>query len=432
MTMPNPMRMTALQHPLGRALAVISAVGFVALFPYFFMYHFAISRGVIPPFMGGAFGILTVLIVLAAIIPYALVQHRFSRPALMVSVPFHLLVLYVLFWVGVNNLAPQNEFILGEATAQLLTLVVSWTALFVLGVFTPESDRTFRTALLGLWGLMVIIILTTFDRHTLAVDLSRGDEEIATYKELARSVMYVGLFLALVLKNRMYRLGLIAATIIALFFVGARSELLGFAGACMLTEALTVRRSLAGQILLGLVVLAMVGLVADNFDLLSTSRQSTLLDVTSDQSWHEREQALSYAISQIRDEPIMGVYGGHLLIGQAGFYAHNALSAWVSLGLVGFLLYISLTIYCAWTTFLEVCRNPEPGAWRLALAVNFISVLFLVAAQGVFWSLPALGWGLTLRARILHPPRGVAPTGRPVARPAVRARAPAIRRDARP
>ena len=139
------------------------------------------------------------------------------------------------------------------------------------------------------------------------------------------------------------------------------------------------------------------------------SRQFEVLDISSSKSWKGRLALQNKALEQIAENPLLGKFAGHVLTedtgrfekGHAGRYAHNALSAWVSYGLAGFLLYVSLTLYgclvCARHVILK--RQDEP-IWIFAFSLNFVCLLLIIVSKPVYWPLTALGWGVLAQALV--------------------------------
>ncbi len=139
------------------------------------------------------------------------------------------------------------------------------------------------------------------------------------------------------------------------------------------------------------------------------NRQWEVLNIPSSKSWAGRLALQKKALEQIAENPLMGKFGGHVLTedtgkfakGHAGRYAHNALSAWVSYGLAGFLIYICLTLYGFLVPAHQVIfKQQHIPLWTFAFTLNFVCVLLIIVSKPVFWPLPALGWGLTARALI--------------------------------
>ena len=139
------------------------------------------------------------------------------------------------------------------------------------------------------------------------------------------------------------------------------------------------------------------------------SRQFEVLDITSSKSWTGRLALQRKAVEQITENPLMGKFGGHVLTedtgnyakGHTGRYAHNALSAWVTYGLAGFLLYLFLTLsgFLAPARQVILKRQATP-LWTFAFMLNFVCLLLIIVSKPVYWPLPALGWGVLAQALI--------------------------------
>ena len=134
------------------------------------------------------------------------------------------------------------------------------------------------------------------------------------------------------------------------------------------------------------------------------SRQWEVLNIPSSKSWAGRLALQKKALEQIAENPLIGKFGGHVLTedtgkfakGHRGRYAHNALSAWVSYGLAGFLMYASLTLFGFLIPARQVIlKQQDIPLWTFAFMLNFVCLLLIIVSKPVFWPLPALGWGLT-------------------------------------
>jgi O-antigen ligase len=79
-------------------------------------------------------------------------------------------------------------------------------------------------------------------------------------------------------------------------------------------------------------------------DMLNESRMFQLLDIRSSDSAEARLQLFYNGLNIIIDNPIFGGYGEYVQFSGVGSYPHNIISAWVNLGIVGFIGYISMFI----------------------------------------------------------------------------------------
>ena len=149
-------------------------------------------------------------------------------------------------------------------------------------------------------------------------------------------------------------------------------------------------------------------------DLPRLSRQFEVIDVASSKSWKGRLALQKKAVGQIAQNPLLGEFGGHVLTedsgkfakGHAGRYAHNALSAWVSYGLAGFLIYV-LLIMAGFVVSARrvILKQQDVPLWNFAFMLNFVCLLLVIVSKPVFWPLPALGWGVLAQA-LVSPARG--------------------------
>ncbi|ABC64752.1 O-antigen ligase family protein [Erythrobacter litoralis] len=364
---------------------------FWLLFAGYFLYHFLLARDLIPELFGGMFGP-----VLAASLPFTLwgtfLASR-NLPGIFsngVAVWVSATVLWASFWLAIHFAqAPDNV-----AHAQVGITIVLWLGMLALCFNIPVYSPLFNKILLGSWALIAFLAMAFVDASTLMTE-TMMDEDAASYQGLARGLMVVGTFVLCVQRNIISRIGIAAVTIAALFAIGARSELYGFIAGYGVVEAIINRRSLLAQFVLAVVVMLTAWLVLQNLDYLSTSRQLQILDLSQSSSWVAREYMLIHAQNQVLENPLFGIYGGHWELGE-GDYAHNALSAWVSFGFPGFLLYVVTIIVATAVALVALLKNPTSRLAMLATLINVSNVLLVAVAKPVFWEMPALGWGLAI------------------------------------
>jgi hypothetical protein len=371
---------------------LLGGLTFLVLFPGFYFYHFSVAHGWILPFLGGMFGLSVILFFPLLFLSWA---HAVRQNPEFFREPIFLLVLGLLAWSGswmALNLGIEPGH---PAHLQLASTLVMWVALFWLGCLLPLRSSGFKRLLWATWSAMWLLAFSAVDASVL---MSVGTEEgAASYQGLSRSMMVTSCLLLAISSKARTRILIAGASIIALFLIGARSELYGFIPAYSITEFLINRKSRLGQIILifGLVLGAFI--VAENLDLLSTSRQLEVLNLSQASSWVAREYMTDRAWEQIFASPIFGLYGGHWLFG-SGDYAHNALSAWVSLGLIGFTLYVALCVFGAVASVRALVALPFSGTAQMATLLNVSSLLLIILAKPVFWEMPAFAWGLAAAA----------------------------------
>ena len=105
------------------------------------------------------------------------------------------------------------------------------------------------------------------------------------------------------------------------------------------------------------------------------------------------------AMETIKESPVLGDFAGQVRRHDStGAYAHNALSAWRQFGVVGFVLYLSLS-FISLALSIRLVRqrqNQEADLPRIAATLSLFTLILMLGAKSVFWVFPALAWGLTV------------------------------------
>ncbi|MCE8015061.1 hypothetical protein HOP62_03105 [Halomonas sp. MCCC 1A17488] len=386
-----------------------SAIGFFVLFPGFILYHTLVAMGVIPAVLGGLFGVVSVLmfIVYCALLPSQLyLLLTASRGYALVTLCFFV---YVLLWSAVNY-GLIGGSVMQAALIQTVETLVLWLVLFVLGyripLDSPRLARAFWIAFVLIAGYLAFHVATTgqwmfFARRMLEVEAEAGDS-VSTYQGYARSALVLLLFLIAVSERAVVRAVLIVLGAFVMFVLGARSELYAFLALSGLLLLLWAGMSVKYMLTLLAVVGVLMALVVSQFEALAGSRQLQIFDLSGTSSWLARQNLGQRAVAQILESPLLGRFGGHIASAQVtGGYAHSMLSAWVNYGLLGFALYLGLTLFAfVGAAYRLILLGDRGGRWVFAFSVNFVCLLLMVLAKPVFWPLPALGWGAFANALV--------------------------------
>jgi O-antigen ligase len=126
------------------------------------------------------------------------------------------------------------------------------------------------------------------------------------------------------------------------------------------------------------------------------SRILQLLDIIHSSSFEARARFSDFAWETLREHPLLGQYGSQLQLGSIGSYAHNMLSAWVSYGLIGFLLVVLVFLYMIWKCSLVLLQSRAPRTPLTAAAVGFTvyNLLVAIASKPVYDPVYAVAFGL--------------------------------------
>jgi hypothetical protein len=384
----------------------IAGVGFFIFFPGFLIYHLLIAATSLPPFLGGLFGYSAALFgVLLPLVSLPFFKNYLSTSPFYVGL-FFIFIGYVLIWTVIHWTLVDSEEITA-ATIQSIETVVIWIAMFYVGMLLPRISFSFSALysflFLFMFGSLVLYVVASseamfYARHFFNVN------EVASYQVLARSALGIIIISLVGQRTLAVRSAIIICGVVTLYILGARSELVGFLILAIVLLALfTLKdpRYFLYCIIGGLVFfLALLVLEIE-----IQSRQAELMNLASSRSWQTRMYLQDIAINQIVQSPILGIFGGHILDGGSiSTYSHNVLSAWVNYGVVGFLLYIMLTTIATIASVYYIVNRSYSDDWLLSFCINFVSLVLIIGAKSAFWALPALGWGLYVRAWFRNKP----------------------------
>ena len=385
-----------------KVLEYIALVAFLVLFPGFFVYHFSVGLTPMAPLLGGLFGYASVVILVCVMLVSSF-GFRYvgkSQPHYVWLV--YCFIIYAGLWTFVHFALLNEESYIYTAALQA---AATWMFLFVLFWVAYELPISSVVLRKGLWMFLVAVtlfvlgyVLATGNAMFYARQLF-GVENIATYQGFARSVFVAALALFAVARTFGAQIVILIMGVFTLFVLGARSELMGFVFAVGLVMILASRANwkyIAVPVAGLLVMVLVLGLLGE---WLGSSRQAELLDLSESGSWARRVELQTTALGQIASSWVLGDFGGHVRAESIGGYAHSAISAWVSLGVLGFVVYVCLTVWAWVHSGYRVLRHGmSDREWVVAFLFGSAVLLLIVAAKSVFWPVVGLAWGFYARA----------------------------------
>lgn len=431
-----------LQTP-ARALKIsqtVASISFFLLFPGFLFYHQFVAMELIPPFAKGLFGYtsLGTVMILFALLPWnvdwlrKVIKNRYIQWAL-------IFLIYTSVWTIVHYLLLSESYIT-KASIQSVETIILWACLFFVGLLLPLESKTLQR----LFFISFVIILSYLAYYSISTGsivyvarkLYGNSTDISSYQGFARSVLIILLFLMAFIHSARMRAFYILGGIFVLFLLASRSEFYAFLA---LSFTLCIIWGIRNPKYLLILLFASLELlilakpvIAPQVKVLfpskpangavevipsptpsetqrqekpavspNVNRQLQVLDLPSTKSWISRQYLQKVAVEQIMENPLIGKFGGHVTGNHTGRYAHNALSAWVTYGLVGFLLYISLAMYGFLVAAREVIlKQQATPIWAFAFTLNFVCLLLIIVSKSVYWPLPALAWGVLAQALV--------------------------------
>lgn len=379
---------------------------FIFLMGGFIAYHIAVGYGLIPAFLGGYFGIASAVVaaIYALRFPNVLkLNIQYSPVATFVHLAIFSIALVTTIVSSLYNDIPS------DAVTQSYSTLVLWIALFLLGFHLLRSniEKTVKLSYIFYFLFLGFIAIYAVTTKSLSLDLniiSDSDlDGLAGYQSLARNLLIITVLLICYSKKNTLTLFTIISSCFAFFYLGARSEFVGFIFFILLFMLIKTRHQKKTLLMVIALILGVVFLYYTFQEAILSSRQIQLLNIQESSSWLAREQLERENIQFIVNHPILGSFGGHAtLTGGVGGYSHNSLSAYVNYGVFFFLGYIGLSVYATFSSLLEVLRKSTTSYWWYSLSINAICLLLMLSSKPVFWAIPFFGWGLYFSAKTLH------------------------------
>ena len=383
----------------------IAQWSFLLLFPGFFLYHYAISQQWIPAFAGGLFGAASALVALVAVAFAPAVLTRRITHGFGVSAGVAILLAYVTVWTVVQRMLLGGTEEAAGAFSESATAIVLWIAMLFVGGFYPFARRSTRTGLAIGCALIVAFLIHAFVHYESLLGpflAFRGSSDEgpdgSKYQGAGRSILVVTLFLGAILQRTAWRIFTLLLGVLAILSIGARAELFSLVLLAGLTIGLAVLRERNWlQLVVVALLVAVVGRQLAPY--LENNRATEIADLGSSSSWQARQVLTEDALAVISAHPLVGDHSHRFRSMSAGGYSHNALSAWVSYGAIGFFLYVGSIVGCTLITTRRVLgHNDVEPAWLAAWFLNWVALLLAATAVPVFHPLAALAWGVTLNA----------------------------------
>jgi hypothetical protein len=359
---------------LERAIPILA---FLALFPGFFFYQFLLGTGRIRAFLGGYFAPVSLAFTLPIVFLYVrqLVQNR-SR-LLPTELCYAMFLAFFFVVVIVNGVNGANPAIISAHVLGILYMANTFIMFKMIDFAHPEVRYP---AVLCLLGMSAIIFGFSVDGvfRMDAMGLALDPGSLSTYQGLARSYLVNCLCVVAYTRSLPLRAFLYAIGAGSLFLNTARSEFVALLFAIPIIEFYFAKH----KILFALIVATLAALATMHLDQLLSeipdNRILELLDLSHSTSAIARHHLNHLAVQTISNYPIFGDYASYT----PGHYAHNILSAWVDLGIFGFIYLIALLILPTLSMITNgyFSRNDD-GDFVLGFALVSVTMLLLIKSH---------------------------------------------------
>lgn len=364
--------------------------------------------------LGGYFTPIAILVVAPALIA-ALVLNQISNLRILpFDYLFFSLILYTIFVALFNYFrsaagTTDTELLIWTLTGALFNIVM-WS---IGRLFYSYRIGFNKILIASIAAMLVIVLLNIGDLNMFALGIRSANDDVltASYQSFARSFVVSTIVVASTFNRSSAFFLSIVAGLAGLYWIGARSEFAGFLVACC---AIALAKPGSRKIIISLMLLSaiffftlLIDLLSINLDSIEGNRMFQLLRLEEARSVEIRNQSTAAALNTIKDHPFLGDYGSYADFGSIGGYAHNLLSAWVNLGLVGFAAYLALLTTLAKRSLQLLQHNKDfyatnPAA-LMAVAFSFYSIVLVVFAKD--YSLMTIGLSVGLLSAAKKTPK---------------------------
>lgn len=373
---------------------------FVTLFWGFIIYSFLLLFELIPPIFGGFFGPFSVI----ACLLFLATSLQTVKSSFAASTIFAFAALSAFALAAISTITSYLYSDLRSATIQSLELLVFWAALYSIGFYLVLVEKEFLRKISIFLSILFLIYTIYYLGTTGKYMLPFGtyeveNENISGYQSLARNLMIIAFLVIAFTNKRIPQLIYIVMFAVILFAIGSRSEFYAFLVAILAYQgilALTVRSSFIA--LTSLFVICS-GLFINYYDLIMSSRQFNVTDLSADASWVLRNQMEEFAKTTILNHPILGSFGEHIYFSggsHVGSYAHNALSAYVNYGLIFFILYVFMCYASLIYSAIQFKKDIYNKDWAMCFMTTLAIAFLITFTKPVFWPATYFAWGIFL------------------------------------
>lgn len=330
---------------------IIRTFPFFALFPGYFVYHWAVINNWIPLFLGGYINEVSLLIITVFILAFLARKNLLINSITLLDYLFLFFVGYFTFIVIINAVILTAHGVTKNHIGALIQITAIYFTFRFIDTIKIKNSLFFISFFIGLmviWGSIF---------YPIDMLVAGNDKlSVANYQSLARTFLISAVFGLFSISNKFIRLLGFSFVIVVIFILGARSELVGLCLFIIFFEISfskhPIRVLIVFTFIAGLFLGFLFSFVDLLLDLFPSSRVLYLVKLGfSDESIVLRTEAQSIAWKAVIEGPLWGNYGHYEQEFSAGFYAHSWLGVWVDLGLTGLLLYVSLHVLAAYFLF---------------------------------------------------------------------------------
>jgi hypothetical protein len=360
-----------------RGEQAISQLAFFLLFPGFFFYHTVLGVGAVGAFLGGYFAPVSLLVVVPLLTVYVAKLRRNPNRLSRVDMSFLLFLCYFLAVVALNAARGKSLVIVVNHMLAILFLINIFVMFKTINFDSPAFRRLTLASLLG---MSTIVLSYSVDGvfYLGALGMAKDAASLATYQGFSRSYLVTFAVLIAYTRPAWLRVLLYGLALPTLYVNTARSEFAALLFLIPIIEFYHTRNKILMLFLFGVLLVLLKSNLEQIVSMLPNNRILELLDLTQSTSANKRHHLSVHAVQTILAHPILGDYASYA----SGYYAHNILSAWVDLGLLGIAAIFAILVLPAVPMVAdEYFARKYNGEFLLGLGFGCITLLLLLTSH---------------------------------------------------
>lgn len=348
-------------------------LAFFLLFPGFFFYQTMLGLGFISAFLGGYFAIISLAIIFPLLFFY--VTDIKNGESYFSTTDFHFFIFlsYFLLVTIINFLSGANSLIVQKHILSIIYFI----NIFIIFKAISLNERDFKIISIAAIMTMSAIIFYYSNNgsfYLATLGTSKNPESVATYQGFSRSYLLTFIVAIAFIKTTITRFIIYGIAASALFLNGARSE---FVAMLLLVPVIEIYHS-KYKISILIIISLIAAIISLNIDYISSilpdNRILELANLSQSSSANLRHHLTIQAINTINENPILGDYASY----KSGDYSHNILSAWVDIGLFGFIFLLFILLRPAFLLFFNgFFLRTKSDDFLLAFSLMCITLLLV-------------------------------------------------------
>jgi hypothetical protein len=355
----------------------IANSAFIALFPGFFFYHSLLGTGTTGAFLGGYFSPVSIFFALPLAIVFSNHYTRTSCQLSALEIYAFIFLIYFLTVVVFNGIAGANRAIVVNHLLCIVFMINAFIIFTIIDFGSPIFRMTLLAALIGMSSIAFSYSVNGVF-YLGAQGFAKDADSLATYQGFARSYLVTFLPLIAFTRSLLFRLALYGLAIATLFVNTARSEFAALLFVIPIIEFYFSRRKVILFISALLICIWLNNHLDQLLAALPDNRILELADLSHSTSANKRHHLNAHALNTVTAHPLLGDYASYA----PGHYAHNILSAWVDLGLFGFIYLIAILIVPAIPMFIrEYFLDRQNGNFILGFSLVCSTSLLLATSH---------------------------------------------------